>query len=119
MATCKNVGLHSGEPSIADKDEAAGSSPARPTTPGLTCGNARPWLLSIAAASARRLCTAVLERIPCDLTSEDARRVLTMNLVVSAGLTRNLTWPGRSSGELSAHPAGPRVVHVTGRVGVT
>ena len=25
-----------------DKDEAAGSSPARPTTPGLTCGNAHP-----------------------------------------------------------------------------
>ena len=50
--TCKNAGLHSGEPSIADKDEAAGSSPARPTTHGLSCRNARrssPW---IAAASA-------------------------------------------------------------------
>ena len=28
-----------------DKDEAAGSSPARPTTPGLTCDNARPLSL--------------------------------------------------------------------------
>ena len=46
--TCKNAGLHSGKRVIADKDEAAGSSPARPTTPELTCGNAcllphRPW----------------------------------------------------------------------------
>jgi hypothetical protein len=29
--TCKNAGSHSGKPPIADKDEAAGSSPARPT----------------------------------------------------------------------------------------
>jgi hypothetical protein len=34
--TCENAGLHSGKPPIADKDEGAGSSPARPTTPGLS-----------------------------------------------------------------------------------
>ncbi len=41
------VGLFSGQ------DEAAGSSPARPTTPGLTCGNARRWSPSMAVASVR------------------------------------------------------------------
>jgi len=41
----KNGGPHSAEPSIADKDEAAGSSPARPTTLGLTWANARPLSL--------------------------------------------------------------------------
>src|SRR5512133_355304 len=33
------AGLFSGQ------DEAAGSSPARPTTPGLTCGSAHRWSL--------------------------------------------------------------------------
>jgi hypothetical protein len=46
------------------QDEGAGSSPARPTTPVLTCGNARRWPPSIAVASVRRLRTAVRERIP-------------------------------------------------------
>jgi hypothetical protein len=57
--TCKNAGLHSGKRVIADKDEGAGSSPARPTTPGLTCANASPLALAIVAASVRRLRTAV------------------------------------------------------------
>ena len=56
--TCKNAGLHSGKRVIADKDEAAGSSPARPTIPGLTCANASPLSLAIAAARVRRLRTA-------------------------------------------------------------
>jgi hypothetical protein len=47
-ATRENGGPHSAEPSIADQDEAAGSSPARPMTVGLTWANARPLSLSIA-----------------------------------------------------------------------
>jgi hypothetical protein len=38
--------------------EAAGPSPARPTTPGLSCANASPLSLAIAAAPVRRLRTA-------------------------------------------------------------
>ena len=34
VVTCENAGPHSAQPLIAEKDEAAGSSPARPT----------PWL---------------------------------------------------------------------------
>jgi hypothetical protein len=45
--TCKNAGLHSGEPSIADKDEAAGSSPARPTNWPVTSGNAGHRILQV------------------------------------------------------------------------
>jgi hypothetical protein len=41
-ATCENGAWHSGSLHFADKDEAAGSSPARPTTPGLTGGNGHP-----------------------------------------------------------------------------
>ena len=57
---------HSGYRHLADKDEAAGSSPARPTTPLLSCGNAHRWAPSIAAASAHsgprtHLCIAVPE----------------------------------------------------------
>jgi hypothetical protein len=48
---------------MPDKDEAAGSSPARPTTPALSCGNARRWWNEIAAAPVRRHCIAVSERI--------------------------------------------------------
>jgi hypothetical protein len=40
--TCAKGRPHSGYRHLADKDEGAGSSPARPTTSGLTCGNARP-----------------------------------------------------------------------------
>src|SRR4029453_11628507 len=47
-----------------DKDEAAGSSPARPTTPGLTCGNTCRRSPSIAVVSGSRLRTAVSEPIP-------------------------------------------------------
>ena len=39
-ATWGNAGPHSGEPSIADKDEVGGSSPPRPTIRPLTSGNA-------------------------------------------------------------------------------
>jgi hypothetical protein len=46
-----------------DKDEAAGSSPARPTIPPLTSGNACHVAPSIAAASVSRVSTAVSERI--------------------------------------------------------
>jgi hypothetical protein len=62
--TCTNAGLHSGKPPIADKDEAAGSSPARPTTPGLNCRNAHRWSPSMAIASVTRLRTAVLRTHP-------------------------------------------------------
>jgi hypothetical protein len=70
-ATCRNAGLHSGKRMIADKDEGAGSSPARPTTPGLTRGNAGPLPSPIAAVRLYRLRTAVLERIPGLLPSDD------------------------------------------------
>ena len=46
------------------QDEAAGSSPARPTTPALSCENAILSRLSMAAAPVRRLRTVVSERIP-------------------------------------------------------
>jgi hypothetical protein len=49
-----------------DKDEGAGSSPARPTTPGLGCRNARRWSLSVAAPMSC-LRTAISERIPAHL----------------------------------------------------
>ena len=62
--TCKNAGLHSGEPSIADKDEAAGSSPARPTKLFLTSGNAHLLSAFEATAPVSRLRAAVSERIP-------------------------------------------------------
>jgi hypothetical protein len=39
---CGNAGLHGGNPSIADQDEAGGSSPPRPTIWPLTSGNAGP-----------------------------------------------------------------------------
>jgi hypothetical protein len=52
------------------QDKAAGSSPARPTTPLLSCGNARRWPPSIATASVRRLRIAVRERIPVLLSPE-------------------------------------------------
>jgi hypothetical protein len=45
-----------------DKDEAAGSSPARPTTLRLTWGNAGPLLSPVAAVRLHRLRTAVIER---------------------------------------------------------
>jgi hypothetical protein len=54
-----------------DKDEAAGSSPARPTTPGLTCGNACRWSPSMAVTFMRPLRTAVRERIPALLSLDD------------------------------------------------
>jgi hypothetical protein len=47
-----NAGEHGAWLSIPDKDEAAGSSPARPTTPGLSRGNARrsaPWIAAVSA----------------------------------------------------------------------
>jgi hypothetical protein len=40
--TWQYTGLHGAQPGIADKDEAAGSSPARPTILALTCVNALP-----------------------------------------------------------------------------
>jgi hypothetical protein len=46
-ATCAKGGPHSGYRHLADKDEAAGSSPARPTTPALTSPNAGPRLRSL------------------------------------------------------------------------
>jgi hypothetical protein len=46
------------------QDEVGGSSPARPTTPGLTWGNASRAVPSITAARVCRLRTAVRERIP-------------------------------------------------------
>src|SRR4029453_17292370 len=49
---------------MPDKDEAAGSSPARPTIPVLTCGNTRLLSPTTAAAAVRRLRTAALEPIP-------------------------------------------------------
>src|SRR5215204_2954114 len=57
---------HPGETSLGqnpDKDEAAGSSPARPTTPGFTRGTTGPLSSPIAAARLHRLRTAVGERI--------------------------------------------------------
>jgi hypothetical protein len=51
---------------MPDKDEGAGSSPARPTTPGLGCRNARRWSLSVAAPMSC-LRTAISERIPAHL----------------------------------------------------
>ena len=56
--TCKNAGLHSGERSIADKDEVGGSSPPRPTIRPPTSGNAtqpleRSQLLLISKESTR------------------------------------------------------------------
>src|SRR5829696_8973585 len=46
------------------QDEGAGSSPARPTIPGLTCGNACPLSPPTVAVAVRRLRTAASERIP-------------------------------------------------------
>jgi hypothetical protein len=46
------------------QDEAAGSSPARPTTPALSCANARQRPLSVTTLPAGRLRTPVWERIP-------------------------------------------------------
>jgi hypothetical protein len=63
-------GPHSGYRHLADKDEAAGSSPARPTIPGLTCGNACRQSL-IALEPVRCLRTPVSERIPALLSSDD------------------------------------------------
>jgi hypothetical protein len=63
-----NSGPHGAHLKIADKDEAAGSSPARPTTPGLTWGNAGPPSSPVAAARLHRLRTAVVERITSRLT---------------------------------------------------
>jgi hypothetical protein len=45
--TCGITGPHSARPSIADKDEAAGSSPARPTISALTCGNVVRYLIRL------------------------------------------------------------------------
>src|SRR5215218_3707377 len=53
------------------QDEAAGSSPARPTTPGLTWGNARRWSSFNGGCFREGLRTAVLERIPALLSSDD------------------------------------------------
>src|SRR4029450_3935874 len=45
--TCEDAGLHGGERVIADKDEAGGSIPPRPTIRLLSSGNAdRPLRLS-------------------------------------------------------------------------
>jgi hypothetical protein len=46
-ATCAKGGPHSGYRHLADKDEAGGSSPPRPTTPALTSPNAGPRLRSL------------------------------------------------------------------------
>jgi hypothetical protein len=46
-------------------------SPARPTTPGLTCGNGHPVVSFDADASVRHLRTAVPERIPARLFPGD------------------------------------------------
>ena len=52
-------------PSIPDKDEGAGSSPARPTKRALSCGNAHWPTLSSARLRLRvTFCIAVFERIP-------------------------------------------------------
>jgi hypothetical protein len=69
-ATWGNGGPHSAEPSIPDKDEAAGSSPARPTTPRLPAETLVVGNPSIAAAPGSRLRAAVSERIPALLSSE-------------------------------------------------
>src|SRR5829696_9288981 len=53
------------------QDEAAGSSPARPTIPRLTCANTRLLVPSTAATAVRLLRTAVSERIPALLSSDD------------------------------------------------
>jgi hypothetical protein len=59
---------------MPDKDEAAGSSPARPTILVLTCGNSRRLSPSIAAGAVRRLRTPVSERIPALLSLDDSGR---------------------------------------------
>jgi hypothetical protein len=53
------------------QDEAGGSSPPRPTIVVLTCGNSRRLSPSTAAGAIRRLGTAVSERIPALLSSND------------------------------------------------
>jgi hypothetical protein len=57
-ATCRNGGPHSGYRHLADKDEAAGSSPARPTIPGLTWRNDGQRSLSVLTAP----CVACAQR---------------------------------------------------------
>jgi hypothetical protein len=61
------------------QDEVGGSSPARPTTPTLTCRNARRSDLSIAAAFLGRLGTAVLQRIRALQTQPLPPRVAVLN----------------------------------------
>jgi hypothetical protein len=56
---------------FADKDEAAGSSPARPTHTGIDLQECSSAISLIAVASARRRRTAVLQRIPTLLSSDD------------------------------------------------
>ena len=56
------------------QDEAAGSSPARPTTPPLTCANTRLLFPSSAATAVRRLRTEVVERIPTLSPGNDSGR---------------------------------------------
>jgi hypothetical protein len=81
---------------IPDKDEGAGSSPARPTTPGLSCGNARRWSRPVAVASARRAGTAVSERIPefevAEVRWEERRPRPGSRLAVSASPSSWLGW---------------------------
>src|SRR5215218_816724 len=57
-----------------DKDEAAGSSPARPTTPCLTWGNAFGCLSKVAGPRSR-LRAAVQERIPARMAGRLANLV--------------------------------------------
>jgi hypothetical protein len=52
-------------PMTTDKDEAAGSSPARPTIPGLTCAHASPLSLAIAAAPGASPAHSGLRTHPC------------------------------------------------------
>jgi hypothetical protein len=66
-----------------DKDEAAGPSPARPTTPRLSCGNAVGCLhrsRSLPSVCAQRSrthpCTAVLGRCGSSVEREAVRQVL-------------------------------------------
>jgi hypothetical protein len=72
-----------------DKDEAAGSSAARPTTPALSCGNACQWSPSTADASVRHLCTAVSERIPARCSGDFG---LSMERGGSGHPVRGLGW---------------------------
>jgi hypothetical protein len=95
--------------SFSGQDEGAGSSPARPTIPGLTWGNAGPLSSPIAAARLHRLRTAVVERITSHADDDAAR-------LSSERPERRDAWVGPAGPEVTEPGAGEELPKAGGIV---